>query len=362
MARSQEDLKGLQVCFFGHYDPSYSRNRVLMKALRTAGAQVIEVRDAYSGMRRWRVLISRGITASFDLLFVGFPGHTDMLPAWLVASLKRRPVVFDAFLSLYDTAVFDRKTVSHNSLGARRLYWVDKLACTLARLVLLDTQAHIHYFVNTFRLPVSKFRRVWVGTDEDVMRECGKPSEGDNFTVFFYGSYIPLHGAEFIVKAARLLEEREEKVRFVMVGSGQTFPQVSRLAESLRVRSVEFMGRVPYERLAEMISKSHICLGIFGTTPKAGRVIPNKVFDALAVGRPVVTADTPAIREVFTHGENIWLVPPGDERALAEAIITLKMDDALRKRLATNGHGVFKDRFSIDAITQDLTRIILEIL
>lgn len=295
-------------------------------------------------------------------MFVGFPGHTDVPLGWLIASLKRRPLVFDAFLSLYDTAVFDRRTVPQNSLRAKRLFFTDKLACLLAKIVLLDTESHIRYFVDTFRLPPDKFRRVWVGTDDDVMAPKGTPPSDENFTVFFYGSYIPLHGAEYIIKAAHLLEARKARISFVMVGSGQTFCQVFRLAEDLKVRSVRFVGKVPYERLADMISQSHVCLGIFGTTPKAARVIPNKVFDALAVGRPVVTADTPAVREVFTHGENIWLVPAGDEKALAEAIITLKSDEALRHRLAANGHAIFKDRFSIDAITHDITKIILEAL
>jgi glycosyltransferase involved in cell wall biosynthesis len=362
MGRTSESLKGLRVCYFGHYDPSYSRNRVILKALKRAGAYVVEVRNHSRGIRRWWSLLVSGLTARFDIMFIGFPGHTDVPLGWLIASLKRHPLVFDAFLSLYDTAVFDRRNVPPNSLRAKRLFLTDKLACLLATIILLDTESHIRYFVDTFKLPPVKFRRVWVGTDDDVMFPRGAPPSDENFTVFFYGSYIPLHGAEYIVKAAHLLEARKERVFFVMVGSGQTFSEVSQLAKDLQVRSVRFIGKVPYERLAEMISKSHVCLGIFGTTPKAARVIPNKVFDALAIGRPVVTADTPAIREVFTHGENIWLVPAGDEKALAEAIIALKSDGALRDRLAANGHAIFRERFSIDAITNDITRIILEVL
>jgi len=355
-------LKGLRVCYFGHYDPNYSRNRVILKALKRAGADIVEVRDYSQGLHRWLRLFMSGLTARFDIIFVGFPGHTDVPLGWLIACLKRSPLVFDAFLSLYDTAVFDRRTVPPNSLRAKRLFLTDKLACLLAKIVLLDTEAHIRYFVDTFKLPAVKFRRIWVGTDDEVMFPRGEPPSDENFTVFFYGSYIPLHGAEYIVKAAHILEERKGKILFVMVGSGQTFPEIKRLAEDLEVRSVRFVGRVPYEQLPEMMSRSHVCLGIFGTTPKASRVIPNKVFDALAVGRPVVTADTPAVREEFTHGENIWLVPAGDEKALAEAIITLKNDKPLCQRLAANGIATFKERFCVDVITKDIANVILGVL
>lgn len=362
MGCAPENLKGMRICYFGHYDPSYSRNRVILKALRRAGARVVEVHSNASNIRRWLRLLLNGLMAQFDVMFVGFPGHTDVPLGWLIASLKRRPLVFDAFLSLYDTAVFDRQTVLPNSLQAKRYFLADKLACLLAKIVLLDTESHIRYFVDTFRLPMAKFRRVWVGADDDIMCPKGMQPSDEDFTVFFYGSYIPLHGAEYIVRAAYLLEAMKERVSFIMVGSGQTFRKIFQIAEDLHVWSIKFVGKVPYEQLAEMIGKSHVCLGIFGTTPKAARVIPNKVFDALAVGRPVITADTPAVREVFTHGENIWLVPAGNAEALAEAVVTLKNDTALRHKLAANGHAIFKERFSINAITRDITKIILEVL
>ena len=74
--------------------------------------------------------------------------------------------------------------------------------------------------------------------------------------------------------------------------------------------------------LAELnreIREAHLCLGIFGVTPKALRVIPCKVYDSLAVGRPVVTADTPGARELLEDGRTAVLVPPGDAAALADA-------------------------------------------
>ena len=63
-------------------------------------------------------------------------------------------------------------------------------------------------------------------------------------------------------------------------------------------------------------------------------MVPNKVFDALACQRPVVTADTPAARECLLHGRDAWLCRAGDADALAEAIATLKADPGLRGRLA----------------------------
>jgi glycosyltransferase involved in cell wall biosynthesis len=74
-------------------------------------------------------------------------------------------------------------------------------------------------------------------------------------------------------------------------------------------------------------------LGIFGTTSKAGRVIPNKAFQAIACGRPLITSDTPAARELLTDGSDALLVPPGDAQGLAAAVRRLAADPALAERL-----------------------------
>jgi glycosyltransferase involved in cell wall biosynthesis len=266
-------------------------------------------------------------------------------------------VVFDAFVSLLETA--DDRGVGGASRRARaRLATEDRVACRLADLVLLDTATHARYFEETFRVPARKLRRIWVGADDEVMTRVPLVA-GHGFRVFVYASFIPLHGLEHVVEAAHLLERAGEPVSVDIVGTGATEAAVRALVAQRGVRSVTFLGARPYSELPSLIAASDVCLGIFGTSAKAGRVIPNKVFDALAVGRPVITADTPAAREVLTHGRDAWLCPPGDAAALAEALRVLRADVSLRAGLADRGHALFVREFSLDAIARELVPVVL---
>jgi glycosyltransferase involved in cell wall biosynthesis len=162
------------------------------------------------------------------------------------------------------------------------------------------------------------------------------------------------------VRAAAVLEERGEPVTIDLVGSGDTERSVRSLVQQLDVRCITFVGRRPYNELPGFIARSDLCLGIFGTSPKARRVIPNKVFDALACGRAVVTGDTPAVRELLRPGDEVWVCRPGDPEALAEAIVTLR-DDDLRRAIAARGHARFRQTASLDALARDLAAIVGEL-
>jgi glycosyltransferase involved in cell wall biosynthesis len=75
-------------------------------------------------------------------------------------------------------------------------------------------------------------------------------------------------------------------------------------------------------------------------------VIPNKAFQALACGTPLVTADTPAARELLRDGQDALLVPPGDPAALAAAVGRLAEQPELAARLAAAGRKTYEERAS----------------
>ena len=138
-----------------------------------------------------------------------------------------------------------------------------------------------------------------------------------------------MHGLDVIVDAAR----RPGVPPVRLVGTGQLDAW---LADEIRRDPPPHLTHVPwvpYAELANEVAASAVVLGVFGRSDKASRVIPNKVFQAMAAARPVVTADTPGMREALVHGESGWLVPAGDADALAEALRTLAADPGLRARL-----------------------------
>ena len=357
-------LAGLCICYFGRFDPAYARNVITARCLERAGARVVQVRDDRGLVARGPSLLRRLLATSCDAIVVGFRAHADMPAARLAATLKRVPLIFDPLTSRYEEKVVDRRLVAPHTTLARWYRATDRYGCRAADRVLLETDAQIAFFAETFGVPRKRFRRLWLGANEDVMRPSanGHRAVSAPFTVFFYGRFSPLHGVEHIIDAAAQLEGAGRDVRFVLVGAGQTYDAVRARATSLGVTRVAFPGVVPYAQLPSMMAAADLCLGSFGTTARAQRVIPNKVFDALAVGRPVLTADTPGAREALTHGTDAWLCEPGSGTAIANAIVALESDRDRLARLADAGHALFTARFSFDALTRDLATVVRELV
>jgi glycosyltransferase involved in cell wall biosynthesis len=178
-----------------------------------------------------------------------------------------------------------------------------------------------------------------VGAEERLFRPAWRPP--DEFSALFVGKLIPLHGLPTILAAARLLAD----VPFRVVGSGQ---EEWLLGE--RPSNVEWRQWVNYARLPDEYAGAGCALGIFDAGAKAARVIPNKVFQALACGTPVITADTQAARELLTDGKDAMLVPPADPGALASAIDRLQSDPAFAAGLGSAGLETFRRHASEETL------------
>jgi glycosyltransferase involved in cell wall biosynthesis len=356
-------LSGVRVCYFGRFDPQYNRNIILAKCLERSGAHVIRIRDDRGLPARTPSLVTRALRERFDAIVVGFRAHSDMIAARALATLRGVPLVFDPLTSRYEEKVIDRRLVGPRTPLAWWYRTIDGLGCRVADRVLLETDQQIDHFARTFNVPRDRFRRVFLGADDEVLRPQPMPVRPPGaFTVFFYGWFSPLHGVEHIIDAAARLESAGEPARFVLVGSGQTLPAAKGQVERLGLRSVAFLPGVPYADLGPLMADADICLGSFGTTDRASRVVANKVYDALAVARPVITADTPAARDVLTHGETAWLCAPSSGEALADALRTLRRQPDLLRGLAARGYDLFTSRFSLEALSRDLAAIMSPLL
>lgn len=346
----------MRVCFAGTFEPSFPRNRNLLRLLRESGHEVTICREELWGPDRQSIptqgvrgLVLRALVAyprlawKFlrsprpDVILIGYPGWFDVPVLKTLARIRRVPVVLDIFISLYDTVVSDRGLLAPSSLQARFLRLADTVACRLADRVVADTPAHAEFYASLTGTDPGRFGVVWLGAQEDIFGPVTDSTLESNL-VLFHGTFVPLQGLDTVIAAAEQLDA--DDVRFRIIGSGQDFQRIRRLVKSRGLGNVELMGLLPVESLPGEIARASICLGIFGESGKAMRVIPNKLFECLAVGRPVVTADTPAVRSAFRKTE-LALTIPGDPKSLATTIRRLLLNTSERERLASAGHNRF---------------------
>jgi glycosyltransferase involved in cell wall biosynthesis len=341
----------MNVLYFGTYDRAYPRNAQVISCLTAAGVRVIERHRQVWGRRaNWSLGLGqlarvaaaeRGLARErepeADLVLVGYPGHFDMPAAKRVA--RGRPIVFNPLVSLHDTLVGDRGRFRRGSPAAGLLRGIDRAAFRRADLVVADTAEHAAFFRQAFRLPAERFAVCFVGAEDRLFRPGWHPEVP--FHALFVGKLIPLHGIETILGAARLAPD----LPFRIVGSGQLDDMLA-----ARPDNVSWEPWVEYEQLPGEYQAAGCALGIFGEGAKASRVIPNKVFQALACGRPLVTGDTPAARELLRDDVDALLVPPGDPAALAEAVRRLAEDAAVATRIAEAGRETYVSRAGEEAL------------
>lgn len=366
----------MNILWTGTFVPEFERNKRLGEYLAESGARVRQVRqrlwpeDRVAAFTESRLKVVGRMAYVYPVLFlrlviarrpdvylVSYPGWFDVPVVKLVASLKRRPVVFDVFISLSDTAISDRQLAGTDSGVAKLAGWIDRVSMRMSDRIISDTRTHADFLAALSGIPSERVGVVYLGADESVFGPVAV--EPDPNTVLFYGTFVPLQGADVIVQAAKRLSNTGVRIRFI--GAGQTLDETVNLADELGVKNVDFLGRMPQLELKNELAGAALCLGIFGKTAKASRVVPHKVYEALAAGRPVLTGRTEAIKEVF-HENEVLLVPPTDPDKLAEAIHSAIKDQDKLREVAQAGRTRFLRDFArkpqSERLIRELSRVV----
>lgn len=318
----------MRALYFGTYDRMHPRNVNAIAALRAVGVEVDERQVPVRGAgllgalnvfaAEWRLLAPR--KRDFDVVIVGYPGHFDVPRARRFS--RGRPLVFDAVLSLENELVDVRQHFRDRSTAANVLRAVDFHAFRLPDLVVCGTDAEARYLS---QLGARKTASVFLGADEDVFCETWSPT-------YPFTAVQTADASAGVVRDASRLTETPVRV----ADPGETAPDDRGIA----------------------LAHAGIVLGSFHQS----RAISPVVFEALATGAPVITADTDAARELLTDGESAVLIPPESPAALADAIGRLAADEPLRTRIAARGREVFRERASRGVLGERWRELLREAL
>ena len=267
----------------------------------------------------WNIL--KTSVKDFDLIFIGFAPQL-ILPIWNF-KFKKKKILIDFFISMYDTLVFDRKKIRENSIFAKILKAIDKRTILLADYIISDTKEHGKYFIEEFNADKEKINVLYLEADKSIYYEekIEKPYKlKDKFIVLYFGSILPLQGVDIVLGAVEILKNHKD-IFFYIIGP------IQKKYNKIEGDNVEYIDWLSQEELAKYINFSDLCLaGHFNKNiNKAKRTIPGKAYIYDAMNKKMILGENPANHELFTENKGkYYFVEMGSSEKLAEKILEIK--------------------------------------
>jgi len=290
---------------------------------------------------------------SFDILMVGYPGQFDVFLAKVLSSLRKKPLVWDVFMSIYLVAK-ERMIDKKNPLTVKAIRQVEAWALKFPDLLIQDTAVYVNWFHQEYGVSPDRFHVIPTGADNRIFKFGMRQSNSDQniLKVLYYGTYIPNHGVKKIVKAAEYLKAYND-ICFIFIGKGPERKAVEELVKDHRLSNIHFKDWMSQEDLLVYIQDADICLGAFGDTPQSMMTVQNKIFECMAMGKPVITGDSQAVRRSLPV-DTIVLVNRDEPYEIARRILELKDNSQLREKLSEKSLLIFEQEFCIRSLGKKL--------
>lgn len=319
------EITGKNVLFITTKNLDYIRNVQEIGLLKSHASSytVVGSHSRRYPLRLLRVFLSllAESAAPYDVIWIGFAPQL-ILPLFY-RKFQKKTIVIDFFISLYDTFCLDRKKFRPESAPGRLLHRLDCRTLSLADRVICDTITHGDYFSEEFSLPGEKLYTLYLQADPAIYHPVSVPKPDllkGKSVILYFGSILPLQGADIVLQAMSLLKDRED-LFFYFIG-----PVKDKSLQALCLKSpnIQYLSWVPQKELAKLIGFSDLCLaGHFsGNIAKARRTIPGKAYIYRAMEKPMILGDNPANHELFTPDPDTVFVEMGNPHALAEAIVS----------------------------------------
>ncbi|MHA1676313.1 MAG: glycosyltransferase family 4 protein [Candidatus Njordarchaeales archaeon] len=319
--------------------------------------------------KNFKILRLRGLNMALPPLFTEYPlipnlgkfikiedpdimhAHSHLFLTTLSSIGAAKKLGIPSIVSVH--GVIAERDFLTNALQRTYLYSIASWIFRNSTLVICLTKSDANNIIRV-GCPPEKIRILPSAVDTELFKP--DPSMEKEDLIVWTGRFVPEKGLEYLVKAAKMVTDRNNKVKFLLIGGGPLKPKLLGLIRDLHVESKVFLiGPLKREEVAKYLAKASIFV-----FPSIREGMPKSVLEAMSAGKPVVASDIPGIREIIKDGVNGILVPPKNPRKLAEAILTLLEDGSLRKKLSRNARKTVLDKFAWDKILIKLQSIYKE--
>jgi glycosyltransferase involved in cell wall biosynthesis len=357
----------------------------MIKGLRKNGVEVIECHEnLWTGIDDRVYAVEKGIVnlilwkrmlgvyfrlfkkfrklPDFDVLVVGYPGQFDVFFAKLLTLFKRKPIIWDVFMSIYLISK-ERNLHLKNPISVKLLKIIEHFALRLPEKLIIDTKQYADWFYRNYNIPFDKFCLIPTGADDDVfcLDQYVEYKPKEKFIVLYYGTYIPNHGVPYMIEAAKYLGNNPTII-FQFIGEGPEFEVCQNLIKKYNLKNVELYSWMGQEELKKYIREADVVLGAFGKTPQSLMTIQNKIYEGMAMGKVVITGDSEAVRNIFKNDEEIIMCSRDNPKDLSDKIIFVVNNQKLLHSISSRAHSLFSENFTLEKNGKRFMKIIKDVI
>lgn len=280
----------------------------------------------------------------------------NKLIIWFCTVTKKK-VIFDFYISLYDTFVLDRQLLKPTDKESKMLSKLDKWGHTRYRSIYLNyCEAKRYRDLNNLQsdeknviIPLSISPRPFAKLN--YFRE----KEKNTFNMVWWGTYIPLHGLDKIINTVQILISEEADVHLYILGNNPDLSKeyknyitgISGLSEYITIS--DDMTFTNGKLLPFIIERCDLAFGAFGDSEKARSVILNKAIEAVAMKIPVITQYSEAFQEYFDPETTLFYCQNNPERMAEKIKEVMSLNLKKINERLENSYKIYIDNFSIEA-------------
>jgi len=279
-----------------------------------------------------------------DIVWGTSPPIFQSLTAWALARIKRTPFLLEIrdLWPAFAIAV----GVLHQPMLIKASEWLERFLYRHADLVVVNSPGFIQH---TQQREARKVELVPNGSDTSMFdpQKTGITTKDPNreFIALYAGAHGMSNDLGIVLQAAEMLKERAD-INIVLLGDGKEKPALQKLAQNLELTNLQFLPPVPKNEMPDALAGADACIAILKPIPLYGTVYPNKVFDYMAAGKPVLLAIEGVIREVIEEAGAGIAIPPGDPAALADGIRYLADHPDEGQAMGSRGRNHVKQHFN----------------
>ena len=298
-----------------------------------------------------------------DLVWGTSPPIFQGLTAWLVARLRGARFLFEVRDLWPDFAI--AVGVLRNPLIIHASRWLERFLYTHADRVLINSPgftSHVqaHGARQVELVPNGSDPRMFDPSLDGLNFRLEHHLE-DKFLVLYAGAHGLSNDLGVVLQASRLLQDHPE-IAIVLLGDGKEKPALVQRADELKLDNLRFIPPLPKLDMPAALAAADACIAILKPIPQFATVYPNKVFDYMAAGKPVILAIKGVICEVIENVQAGISVEPGDAAGIAEAILKLAGNPVMGKAMGRRGREYVVTHFDRAVLASKLEKILQDVI